>query len=317
MMIAVVHSWRNVVAIKIVSNTPKFVVFDIQKLSETQHMIFGADYVLIRPKSTGCTLHLADSHFRLSIGQLILLAPFNPFRLTLDTESSYKQKQLDCDVLHFRLSGLSQSLIDGQQFADIKSMLNQSRHALLYEGPEITEIGKQFNAMKNTFELSQLLNLLHILDNLSKLDPKQCLLKNCIEISHVKRTEDKLTASLLYIKTHLTDALTVAEVAKHLYMAESTFSRFFHANMGVTFWQYVIEQRIRLASKLLVQTDKSISYIAAEVGFTSISGFNCKFKQLIKSTPREYRLTHTDMRLSAYTSKSVKNQIKKQLLSLV
>lgn len=302
---------------KVIACSPKFVIFDKQKLTETQHMIFGGDYVLIRPKTTGCTLHLANSHYRLKIGQIVLLAPFNPFRLALDIDSSFHNKKFDCDVLHFRLSGLGQTLATSQQFNKVKTMLDQSRYALLYEGIEITHIGKAINNIENTFELSQVLNLLTILDKLSHCTPKQYLLQNCIEISHAKRSEDKLSQILNYIKSHLSEHLTVAQVASHVYMAESTFSRFFHANMGVTFWQHVIEQRIRQAARLLIKTEHSISFIAADVGFSSISSFNCKFKEYLKITPKQYRQTHSDMREGTNKAIGVKSQIRKHILSAI
>lgn len=301
---------------RIVANTAKFVVFDLQKLSATQHMIFGADYVLIRPKTTGCTLYLADTHYRLSVNQIVLLAPFNPFRLSLDPSASERNLTPDCDALHFRLNGLGQTLVDSQQFSSVMTMLDNARHALLYEGEQIQEIGKTFDLMENSFDFRQVLHILGVLDSLSREEPKQCLLENCIAISHVKRTEDKLNSSLKYIQEHLYEPLTVAMIASQVYMAESTFSRFFHANMGVTFWQYVIEQRVRQAARLLVKTEHSISYICAEVGFTSISSFNSKFKELLKQTPKQYRNSHTDMKHDIVSAKTVKSQLKKQIFSL-
>lgn len=297
-------------AIKVVSKPSKFSVFDLQKLSETQHMIFGADYVLIRPKTTGCTLHLADSYYRLNIGQLVLLAPFNPFRLSLDSDNPLKK--IDCDVLHFRINGLGQTFTNSKQFSTVSKMLEQSRHALLYEGSETTKIGKMFNQIKNSFDFYYIVTFLNILDQLSKLAPKQALIKNCIAIKQTQKTEDKLDNALKYIQSHLAEAMTVSDAASSVYMAESTFSRFFHANMGLTFWQYVIEQRIRLATKQLISSDKSISYIAADVGFTSISCFNSKFKELLKLTPRQYREMHIDEKLTI--GKSIKNKIQKQVL---
>lgn len=301
--------------IKIVSKPSKFSVFDLQKLSETQHMIFGADYVLIRPKTTGCTLHLADNYYRLNIGQLVLLAPFNPFRLSLDSENP--KKKIDCDVLHFRINGLGQTFTNSKQFSTISKMLEQSRHALLYEGNETTNIGKMFNLIKNSFDFYYVVTFLTVLDQLSKLTPKQALIKNCIALKQTQKTEDKLGNALKYIQTHLTEPMTVSNAAKAVYMAESTFSRFFHANMGLTFWQYVIEQRIRLATKQLISSDKSISYIAADVGFTSISCFNSKFKELLNLTPRQYRETHIDVKVDIEKSKSIRNKIEKQVLQLV
>ena len=302
--------------IRIVPKTTKFSVFDLQKLSSSQNMIFGADYVLIKPNTFGCTLHLADTHCRLNVGQLVLLAPFSPFRLSLDPHYNNVSEPLDCDVLHFRLNGLGQTFTDSKQFNTISQMLNKSKYATLYEGIEVIEVGELIYQLKNSFDFCYIVAFLNLLDKLSSLSPKQSLIKNCVSINQSKRAEDKLTNVIRYIKSHLTDSMTVAEVGKVVYMAESSFSRFFHANMGLTFWQYVIEQRIRLASKMLIQSDKSISFIAADSGFSSISGFNCKFKSLLNVTPRQYRETHKGMQVDIAHSRTVKNQIRRQLVSI-
>lgn len=282
---------------KIVSNTPKFVIFDLQKLTETQHLIFGADYVLIRPNTKGCTLHLTNSSYKLSSGQIVLLAPFNPFRLSLDKKHLSQGNEIDCDVLHFRLNGFGLTFVNSQQFGNVRAMLDEAKFALLYEAEHTQEIGNILSTMENSFDFCQIINFLNVLDNLSQISQKTCLLESVQEISCTKKAEDKLKTSIQFIQNHLTEPLTVALVASQIYMAESTFSRFFNANMGITFWQYVIEQRVRKATHLLVETDNSISYISAEVGFSSISCFNTKFKELLNVTPKQYRKNHINMRV--------------------
>ncbi|MDN3686126.1 hypothetical protein QW180_31235 [Vibrio sinaloensis] len=53
----------------------EFHLFDLQKVEESQHMIFGADYILIQPNIDGCTLHLANKEYQLSKTDAVLLAP--------------------------------------------------------------------------------------------------------------------------------------------------------------------------------------------------------------------------------------------------
>lgn len=298
---------------RVVSNTPEFLMFDLQKIEETKHMIFGADYILIRPKTAGCTLHLASTHYPLKAGQLFLLAPFNPFRLSIDT----RKTSADCDVLHFRLNALGQTFVDSVQFKPIKSMLDQSRSGMLFEGEQVVPLFRYLDSMENTFEFRQVLNLLGLLESLSQLEPTQYLINNCIEISNTQRTENRVQVALKYIASNLAESLSVAKVAEQLHMAESTFSRFFHANMGITFRQYIIEQRVRQAARYLVSTDWSIAHIGSEVGFSSLSNFNAKFKSLLGVTPREYRASHLDMRKDIDQSLSVEGQIQKQFLETV
>lgn len=296
---------------RVIANTPKFLMFDLQKVEETEHMIFGADYILIRPRTAGCTLHLANTHDRLRVGQLVLLAPFNPFRLSL--EQNQGKEPTDCDVLHFRLNALGQTFVDSVQFYTIKTMLEQSRNGVLFEGEGISGINDILDCMENTFEFSQVLNLLGLLEKLSKLTPKCYLTDNSFEISNIKRTENRVQIAQEYIANNLAEPLSVAMVAEQLHMADSTFSRFFHANLGVTFRQYVIEQRVKQAARYLVSTDWTIAHIGSEVGFSSLSNFNSKFKSLLRVTPREYRASHIDMRKDIANSRAVEGQIQKQL----
>lgn len=295
---------------RVIANTPKFQMFDLQKIEETEHMIFGADYILIRPKTAGCTLHLANTHFQLRVGQLILLAPFNPFRLSLD---QHQKVPTDCDTLHFRLNAMGQTFVDSVQFFPIKSMLEQSRNGTLFEGQDISDIHHILDKMENSFEFSQVLNLLGLLEKLSAMTPALYLANNRFEVNNIKRTESRVHIAQEYIANNLAEQLSVALVAEQLHMAESTFSRFFHANLGITFRQYVIEQRVRQAARYLVMTDWTIAHIGSEVGFSSLSNFNSKFKSLLRVTPREYRASHIDMRKDIESSRAVEGQIQKQL----
>ncbi|NOH82628.1 helix-turn-helix transcriptional regulator [Vibrio sp. 03-59-1] len=294
---------------RVIANTPKFLMFDLQKLKETEHLIFGVDYILIRPKTSGCTLHLANTHYQLHVGQLVLLAPFNPFRLSLEKHKD----PTDCDVLHFRLTALGQTFVDSIQFDMIKQMLEKSSYGTLFEGEEIHEITQILDKMENTLEFGQVLNLLGLLEELSKLKPTRYLADYRFEVNNIKRTEDRVHVVLEYISEHLSESLSVTKVAEQLYMADSTFSRFFHANLGVTFRQYVIEQRVKQAARYLVLTDWTIAHIGSEVGFSSLSNFNAKFKQLLRKTPREYRLNHIDMRKDISSSRALEGQIQSQL----
>ncbi|WP_231568945.1 hypothetical protein [Photobacterium gaetbulicola] len=36
---------------RVIASTPKFLMFDLQKVNETEHMIFGADYIVVAPRT--------------------------------------------------------------------------------------------------------------------------------------------------------------------------------------------------------------------------------------------------------------------------
>lgn len=296
---------------KVIANTPEFYLFDLQKIVESEYMIFGADYILIQPSCEGCMLHLAEKSYTLSSNQAVLLSPFNPFRLTCATEKK-KEINQSFNILHFTLHSLGQTFVDSIQFSNIREVLERSKRGILFTGEVTVQVRQLINEMRNTLEFSNVINFLSLLNKLSESNEYILLLNESIEITSAKKNEDRLKVAVDYIKENLSEPLSVAIVSEKIHMAESTFSRFFHANKGITFKQYLIEQRVRQAARLLVATDWSIAQIGAEVGFASLSNFNSKFKGLLNVTPKQYRQNHIDMRQGMTQSKTIEGQVQRQ-----
>ncbi|KLV05582.1 transcriptional regulator [Photobacterium aquae] len=296
---------------RVIANTPKFLLFDLQAAKQTEHLLFCADYVLVWPRTTSCSLFLGATVHKLSPGQLVLLTPFSPHRFEFQPADKNNIAE-ECDVLHFRLNALGQTFIDSIQFSDIKLMLENARGGSIFDISPGSSVHTYLNAVNNSYEFSQVLNLLGLLEALSRQSYSS--LSDCnFDIVNSQRIEDKVRIALKYIADNLAEPLSVATVANQIHMADSTFSRFFHANLGITFKQYLIEQRVRQAARYLVTTDWSIAHIGTEVGFSSLSNFNAKFKSVIRVTPREYRASHLNKHHYVATHRSVVGQLQNQL----
>lgn len=72
-------------------------------------------------------------------------------------------------------------------------------------------------------------------------------------------------------------------------MTESAFSRFFKLRTGITFIDCLTEVRLGHASRMLIDTTKTIAEIAYSCGFNNISNFNRIFKKKKGCTPKELR----------------------------
>ena len=66
----------------------------------------------------------------------------------------------------------------------------------------------------------------------------------------------------------------------------------FRKTFGRTLSEYIIEERIAHAQRKLVSTSDSITEIAFDCGFNSISRFNSAFKKSNQCTPRAFRKQH-------------------------
>ena len=94
--------------------------------------------------------------------------------------------------------------------------------------------------------------------------------------------------SLHYIKEHLTEDLSLENVAKSMLSSPIHFHNTFKAAVGKTLRDYVEEQRIKKAVNLMLTTNCSLTQIAYECGFSSQSYFSYAFKRRMNMTPREY-----------------------------
>ncbi len=91
-----------------------------------------------------------------------------------------------------------------------------------------------------------------------------------------------------YIHTHLTEDLSLNNVANAVAISPIHFHNSFKAATGKTLREYVEEKRINKAIHLLMTTDHTLTEIAFDCGFSSQSYFSYVFKRRIGKTPREY-----------------------------
>ena len=92
-----------------------------------------------------------------------------------------------------------------------------------------------------------------------------------------------------YVDNNFSNDLAVVDMAKMCNMSYSYFSRMFKRVMGQSFSEYLNNVRISNAEKMLVETDKNITEIALDTGFSNTGYFIQKFKQLKGTTPKKFK----------------------------
>jgi AraC-like DNA-binding protein/NAD(P)H-dependent FMN reductase len=99
--------------------------------------------------------------------------------------------------------------------------------------------------------------------------------------------------AVTYIKENFSDQnLSLDMVANAVFMSRYHFSRKFREETGRRFIDYVIMLRMTEARKLLIETNWTVTTIAAEVGYRDLSNFERSFKKLFGTQPSQYRLRY-------------------------
>jgi transcriptional regulator GlxA family with amidase domain len=83
--------------------------------------------------------------------------------------------------------------------------------------------------------------------------------------------------------------LDVPSLARIAHVSEAHFIRTFRATFGETPHRYLQRRRVERAMFLLCQTDRSVTEICFDVGFTSLGTFSRTFHAIVGQSPTTYR----------------------------
>ena len=102
--------------------------------------------------------------------------------------------------------------------------------------------------------------------------------------------EDSLVARVLkYVTDHISDDLSIEEIADAVGVSRRTFSRAFGKHAHVTPSVFVDQVRIDFARKLLEETDVPLKTVAFRCGFDNATRMRMIFSRQLQTTPKQYR----------------------------
>ncbi|MEI5682168.1 helix-turn-helix domain-containing protein [Mesorhizobium sp. CCNWLW179-1] len=100
---------------------------------------------------------------------------------------------------------------------------------------------------------------------------------------------DRFMQALDGVRASLGQAHSLDNVADDAGLTRRTFTRRFQKTLGTSFGDWLTDQRVTLAQRLLESTEKSIDAIAFEAGFGSATSLRQHFAARLKTSPAQYR----------------------------
>ncbi|MGB3799409.1 MAG: AraC family transcriptional regulator [Lewinella sp.] len=104
-----------------------------------------------------------------------------------------------------------------------------------------------------------------------------------------RATRSPLDAVITYVRNHLDEKLTVAQLSRIACMSESAFYRAFRNELDCSPVEFINSERLKLAASLLLDPKRSIREVALRCGFNSVSYFTRSFGDHFGSSPGAYQ----------------------------
>ena len=155
--------------------------------------------------------------------------------------------------------------------------------------------GYYIENIKKDSEITLLINMLQSTSESNKKHLLSALINCIVETGtplpvHSKTSADTIVKKAVdYITQKYSEKITLNDVSAHLHLAPSYFSDVFSKRMGCTFTEYLTKFRLDYSKQLLSKTDKTVTEICYDSGFSSLSRYLRVFKEHFNLTPTQYR----------------------------
>ncbi|RYY58374.1 MAG: AraC family transcriptional regulator [Chitinophagaceae bacterium] len=199
------------------------------------------------------------------------------------------KKVIQALTIFFNPSGPLSPMFDLPELKPVRKFINSHESGFVLPQSHVAEIAHLMLEVSNKTGLEQMMQFLEIFRKLMGYD-KLLPLSASSQVRQFSEHEGLRMARIYnYIMQHYNKPVTLEEVAGQAHMTPQAFCRYFKKHTRHTLFSFLNEVRINEACKQLTEgAYESISAIAYNCGFNSITNFNRVFKTTTGSSPSEY-----------------------------
>lgn len=101
--------------------------------------------------------------------------------------------------------------------------------------------------------------------------------------------DERIARITSYIEHNYAQPITLRDLSEELHLATTYVSKYFKQSLGVNFFTYLNQVRLRHSLSDLLASDQSVTAVSFNNGFPSPSAFIKAFKDAYGTTPNQYR----------------------------
>lgn len=221
-------------------------------------------------------------------GDLVLLGPNIPHTWASRKPAGARWRSRAA-VVQFGHGFLGESFFAAPEFERIRELLAAASGGLQFQGRTRDEAFRLLRTMLRQDGPRRLLCLLQLLDLLSRSRDRREIASRVDRQAPDAEGRKLIERIFRVVEERYRQPLRIGEMARLAHMSESSFCRFFRKFTGKSFVCLLVEMRIAMACKMLIETDKPVTAICHECGFQNLSNFNRQFLRLKQCSPRHYR----------------------------
>ncbi|MBO6187601.1 MAG: helix-turn-helix domain-containing protein [Prevotella sp.] len=257
------------------------------------HEVFELNFVEHAP---GVRRIVGDSNEIIGEYDLVLIT-------SPDLEHVWEQNSCTSDdirevTIQFYLDMSDDGFLSRTPFISLRKMLLEARKGLAFPLSAIMRVYREIDSLSSVKDgFYAVMQFMSVLYELSRCPGARTLATSSFAKVEVESDSRRVLKVKNYIAKNYMDEIRLTTLAEIAGMSPSAFSRFFKLHTGRNLSEYIIEMRLGYASRMLVDTAKSIAEISYQSGFNNLSNFNRIFRKRKGCSPSEFRETYHKTRI--------------------
>ena len=191
-------------------------------------------------------------------------------------------------IIQFIHEFLGSDFLASPEMASVRRLLEAAKRGIRFHPSLVMQVAPQLRQMNETSDARKLIVLLEVLLTLAESEAYDFLTPQDYYFDH-SQDEDRMRRVNQFVYEHFRDKITIADVAAVANMTEPAFCRYFKSRTLKHFTRFLNEVRVAYACKQLQNPNYSVTDVAFQSGFNSLSYFNRQFKAVVHLSPQSYQ----------------------------
>ncbi len=192
-------------------------------------------------------------------------------------------------IVQFKSDFLGKEFFDVPEMNSISKLFEKAKKGILYKPETKKNVGPKIESLMKMEGFERITSLLEVLHDMATAEDYTLLNVDGYAFEATPQDSSKVDIIFKHVNKHFQRSIPLEEIADKVSMTVPAFCRYFKKVTGKTFTRFVNEYRVVHATKLLAESQMSITDICYECGFNNFSHFNKMFSTITGKSASKYR----------------------------
>ena len=237
------------------------------------------------------TQFVGDNIRAFSDGDIVLIGADLPHYWRFDDRYFLNESEAmaDVTVAHFDEHFWGDRFLELPENKSIKQLLDKAKRGIQVFGETKKVVASLMKEMLKGESFKRLHLLMEILFLIGKSKEVNLLSSTTFSENRDDSDNERINAIYEYSLSNFTNKISLEEISTVACISPNSFCRYFKSRTGKTFSGFLLECKVGLSCKLLIQDKLSIQQICYESGFNNFASFHKYFKKITGKTPLAYQ----------------------------